>query len=50
MNTIAMMRPARATTAHGGTLRAFSSSWSKYRIRPAAEWKALVLVLRHRLN
>src|SRR3989442_2679883 len=29
----------RATTIHGFTLRAFSSSWSKYRIRPAAEWK-----------
>src|SRR3989442_2809064 len=29
----------RATTIHGFTLRAFSSSWSKYRMRPAAEWK-----------
>src|SRR5207247_9830953 len=27
-----------ATTAKGGTFRAFSSSWSKYRMRPAAEW------------
>src|SRR5207302_1909756 len=28
----------RPTTAKGGTFRAFSSSWSKYRMRPAAEW------------